>query len=111
MWAVVPLLLVGYIRQSIAARRIQPELSLRKLESIELDRAVLLYEKVCNRLKDFDQQLEHAKANASWWARHRRRAQIRRQYGDELADLEAYAHHLRSTIIRLRRRPIRRFKA
>jgi hypothetical protein len=104
LWAVLPGLSVGYVRQSMAARRIRPEFSLRNSEAVELDRAVLLYEKVCNRLR----QIRDDEAKASWWDRYRRRAETDAQVAEEREDLEAHALHLRATISRLQRRPIRR---
>jgi hypothetical protein len=44
-------------------------------------------------------------------ARYKHRKQVRRKFAAELQDLQSYAAHLRSTIIRLRCRPIQRFKS
>lgn len=109
LWAIPPVLLIGYMRQIFAARRVWTDFSLRKLETIELDRATLLYEKVSNRLKDIEKLGTGLKG--SWRSRYRHRARIRQQYGDELLDLTAYAQHLRALIIRVRRRPIQRLRA
>jgi hypothetical protein len=108
LWAVLPVLLLGYTQQSLAARRVRPEFSLRKSEVAELDRAVLLYEKACARLKEINDQGDGP--NAFWWGLIGRRADTPNQ-ADELQDLEAYAHHLRATIIRLRRRPLQRLRS
>ena len=108
LWAVLPGLLLGYVRQSLAARRIRPEFSLRKSEASELDRAVLLYEKVYRRLKEINDQ---SKAPESLWRVLCRRGNNHRHGTDELEDLEAYAHHLRVTIIRLKRRPLERLRS
>src|SRR5580700_11222613 len=51
LWAALPVLILGYVRQAQAARRIRPEFSLRKSEIAELDRAVALYDQICRRLK------------------------------------------------------------
>ena len=50
-WVILPSICIGYLRQMIASQRISLDFSLRRLESIELDRATLLYERVCNNLK------------------------------------------------------------
>jgi DnaJ domain len=109
LWLVLPGLLLCYMRQSLTARRIRPEFSLRKSEAIELDRAVLLYEKVCYRLQEINDQGESP--NGFWRALFGRGADIRQQHADELDDLEAHAHHLRATIIRLKCRPLQRLRS
>jgi hypothetical protein len=109
LWAMLPALSFAYVRQSLAARRMRPEFSLRKSEAVELDRAVLLYEKVCNRLRQIDARGDEAKP--SWRDLYRRRAEIDQQSAEEREDLEAHAHHLRATIARLQRRPIQRLTA
>jgi DnaJ-like protein len=101
-------LFAGCIHYSIAARRIRPEFPLRKLESIELTRALLLYEKVSTRLKEIYHDGEQA--GGAWLARYRRN-RLRDKLGAELEDLEAYACDLRQTIGRLRYRPIQRYKS
>ena len=108
-WIIMPALCVGCVRQIVAARRIPVDFSLRRLESIELDRATLLYERVCKNLQEIDRLAEDFKG--SLHNRYRHRAEIRRQYGKELEDLTSYAHHLRTMIIRIRRRPLQRFRA
>ena len=109
LWAVPPGLFLVYTRQSLVARRIRPEFSLRKSETIELDRAVQQYEKVCHRLKEINKQNE---GSGGFWRSHfGRRADIRQDVVDELDDLEAHAHHLRVTIIRLKRRPLQRIRS
>ena len=110
LWPVLPGLLFSYIRQSLVARRVRPEFSLRKTEAIELDRAVPLYEKVCRRLKEIDDQDEGQ--NGFWRVLFGRRADIPRPHADdELEDLKAHAHHLRLTIVRLKRRPFQRLRS
>jgi hypothetical protein len=106
--AALPLLLVLYVRYRVAARWLQPDLALRKLESIELQRAMLLYERACHRLKDIDR--ERGRDHRAWRARARERNERHRQFGAELEDLETYARDLRATITRLRGRPFRRYK-
>jgi len=104
LWAALPALVLGYIRQAQAARRIRPEFSLRKSEISELDRAIALYDQICRRLDTIEQQAE---APQHFW-----RALFDRT-GDapdaeERDDLQAHAQHLRGTIARLKRRPLQR---
>ena len=108
-WIIMPAFCVGCMRQIIAARRIPVDFSLRRLESIELDRATLLYERVCKNLQEIDRQGEDFKGSLR--NRYRHRAEIRRQYDKELVDLTAYAHHLRAMIIRIRCQPLQRFRS
>src|SRR5207237_292659 len=107
-WLILPSIWIGYLRQMIASQRISLEFSLRRLESIELDRATLLYERVSNKLKEIDRL--GAECKGSFRSRYRHRAKIRQQNGTELEDLTAYAHHLRAMIIRIRCRPLQRFR-
>lgn len=109
LWAVLPGLVFGYTRQWLAARRIRPQFSLRRSEAIELDRALLLYEKVCYRLKKINDQDEGA--NSCWRGLFGRRIEPPQHAIDELEDLEAHAHHLQWTIIRLKRRPLQRLRS
>ena len=109
LWAVSPALIVAYARQIVSARRVRREFSLRNLEAIELDRAILLYEKASICLKEIARRGDDT--DASLWTRYRLRAQAKRQYGSERKDLEAYAQHLRMTIIRLRQLPIERLRS
>jgi hypothetical protein len=106
--AVLPGLLFGYTRQSLAAWRSRPEFSLRKLEGIEFDRAVLLYEMVRTRLDEINDQRE---SSNGFWRALVRRADNRHRYADELDDLEAHAQHLHATISRLKRRPLQRLRS
>ena len=106
LWAVLPGLFLGYARLSLAARHIRPEFSLRKSEADELDRALLLYENVCCRLKDISAQDNGERGG--WRALFGRGVEMGQQYADERDDLEAHAHHLRGTIARLKRRPLQR---
>jgi hypothetical protein len=68
-----------------------------------------LYEKVFDRLQGIYCEGEHAEA--SLLARYKHRKKVGRKFAEELDDLQAYAAHIRSTIIRLRCRPIQRFKS
>src|SRR3954453_135233 len=99
--AVLPVLIIGLVRQTVLVRRLPSGFSLQKLEALELDRAILMYEKALSCLKEIDERRHDT--TASLWGRYRRRAEIERQYGSERKDLEAYARHLRTTIVRLRR--------
>jgi hypothetical protein len=104
--ATPPLLFAVYIHCRLAARHLQPDLTLRTLESIEVRRSVMLYEMVRRRVKEGC--VEHRQRGRTWW-RIAGRGAFRQQFR-ELADLEAYARDLRSTIIRLRSRPFKRYK-
>ena len=109
LWAALPLLILGYIRQAQTARRIRPEFSLRKSEISELDRAVALYEQVCRRLEAIEQPAEIPRR--FWRALFDRAEDGREADADERDDLQAHAQHLRGTIARLKRRPLRRLRA
>ena len=106
--AVLPVLFLFYVHYSLGARRCRSDFSLSKLEAIELQRAVLLYGKVAKRRKQIDR--ERRPVESGWRARWRSRAKFRKRFGKELEELEIYARDLRSTILRLRRRPIRHCK-
>jgi DnaJ-domain-containing protein 1 len=105
--AILPSLLAGYIRLVLVTRHLSPDFELRRLEANELQRAELLYRKISQRLKDIDRLGSSGK---SLRERLRRRAEIREQYDAEIRDLQACAHHLRASIVRLRRRPIQRLR-
>jgi hypothetical protein len=105
--ATPPVLFAVYIHCRIAARHLQPDLTLRTLESIEVRRSVTLYEMVRRRVKEGC--TEPRQRGRTWW-RSAGRGAFRQQFSKELADLEAYARDLRSTIIRLRGRPFKRYK-
>ena len=105
---VLPFLLFSFVYYSLEARRCRPDFALSNLEAIELRRAVLLYAKVADRRKEID--LQRAPGEPGWYARRCSRARFRLEFGKELEELESYARDLRSTILRLRRRPIRRCK-
>jgi DnaJ domain len=107
--AALPALLILYVRYSLKAKELGPDLSLGKLETIELQRAVLLYEKALGRREEIFRQ--RAPRGPGWRAWFRGRAEFRSKFGVELAELDRYARDLRSTIMRLRGRPIQRFKS
>jgi hypothetical protein len=104
LWAALPGLVLGYIRQVLAARKIRPEFALRKSESAELDRAVALYDQVCGRLETIEQ---HSETSTRFWhALFDRSGDV--PDAEERDDLQAHAQHLRGTIARLKRRPLQR---
>ncbi len=105
LWAVLPGLLLWYARQSLTLHRLRPEFWLRKSEQLELQRAARLYQNVCQRLAALDEQRD---AERPFW-----RAVFARTAdhpSEERDDLEAHAQHLRTTIARLKRRPLLRLK-
>jgi hypothetical protein len=103
---VLPALLIAYVMH--ARRRLSPDFSLRRLEAIELDRAEQLYRNISQRLTEIDRLARSE--TGSLWHRLRHRAQVRRDHSAELDDLRTGAAHLRASITRLRRRPIRRLR-
>jgi hypothetical protein len=108
LWAALPGLILGYVRQVLAAGKIRPEFKLRKSEVAELDRAVRLYDEVCGRLETIEQQVETPKR--FWRALFDRTDDVQVD-AEERDDLQAHAQHLRGTIARLKRRPLQRFYA
>lgn len=108
LWPVLPGLLLGYARQALAARYIRPQFALRKSETLELDRAVQLYEKVCRRLKSLENENEGSPG--FWQGFFHRKARIDRN-DDEVEDLQAHAQLLRETIVGLKRRPLKRLRS
>lgn len=109
LWPVLPGLLLGYVRLSLTVRCIRPAFSLQKYEASELDRALFLYDKVCCHITEIEQRA--ASVTSRWQSLFSRRAAGHRQDGDELEDLRAHASHLRSIIIKLKRRPLQRLRA
>jgi hypothetical protein len=107
--ASVPIWLALYLRCRAQARRRRPALSLGTLEAIEHERAVLLYAKAARRWRDIERQ--RPRPRRPWRAWYRRRVEFRKAYGAELEELIRYARDLRATIVRLRRRPIRRYRS
>jgi hypothetical protein len=106
--AVLPSLLVLYVHCSVEAAKRRRDHSLGRLETIELERAVLLYRKAARRREEI--YLERKNVGGGWRARYCSRASFRKTFGAELEELRCYARDLRATIARLRGRPIRRFK-
>jgi hypothetical protein len=107
--AILPGLFVGYVLYLIRAHKMKGNFYLARLEQIELDRAVLLYEKVFSRRREIFGEGEHDRPTLL--ARCRRRYKLKRRFAGELEELEAYGRHLRATIVRLRCKPIHRFKS
>jgi len=108
LWAALPGLLLGYARQSLAARRIWPDFSLRQSEAGELERAVTLYGTVSGRIEDIDAAQQ--RSAGFWRALVGGTAEIPERRAEEHEDLAAHAEHLRAAIVRLRRRPLRRLR-
>jgi hypothetical protein len=104
LWAALPGLILGYIRQALAARKIRPEFALRKSEISELDRAVALYDQVGRRLETIEQHTEMP--TRIWRALFDRTDDV--PDAEEYDDLQAHAQHLRGAIARLKRRPLQR---
>ena len=104
LWAALPGLILGYIRQVLAAQKIRPEFALRKSEISELDRAVALYDQVGRRLETIERQVEMP--TRLWRALFDRTDDV--ADAEERDDLRAHAQHLRGTIARLKRRPLQR---
>jgi|GEM_PF-1141531 len=107
LWAALPGLILGYIRQVWTARRMRPDFALRKSEAAELDRAVRLYDQVCRRLEAIEQQT----VTRFWQALLDRADDAPQTDADERDDLQAHAQHLRGTIARLKRQPLQRLRA
>jgi DnaJ domain len=109
LWGILPALLLAYGRQSLLARGPCPQFCLHKSEAAELDRALLLYQKISSRLKE----LEEDEQKRDWLGRIVLAVRSIADSPDagERADLEAHADHLRTTIIRLRGLPLDRLKS
>jgi hypothetical protein len=107
LWTALPALLLAYARQSMAMRGMRPEFSLRPSEAAELDRALLLYERVGRRLGDIDEQ----RPLGLWRALFLGPAEDECGGADDRENLKAYAGHLRATIVRLRGLPLERLRA
>jgi len=108
-FAVLPALCIVWVHQIVMARNVTSDFSLRDLESIELSRATLLYERAFTRLDELNKLIFDN--TGSFRVRNRRRAKLKQQHGEEVDDLTAYTHHLQATIVRIRRQPLRRFAA
>ena len=107
--AAMAAMLAAFILCSVHARKASTSFALGRLERVELDRAVLLYCKVADRLAEIER--EAALANGTLLARYKHRRQVHRRHATELADLNAYGAHLRAAIMRLRRRPLQRYRS
>ena len=107
--AVLPGLILGFTRKSLAVLHSRPQFSLCKSETVERDRAIALYETVCRRLKEVRDQ--GIRENRIWQLFFGCGADIRRPHADELEDLDAHAHHLGAAIVRLNRQPLERLKS
>ena len=94
LWTVLPVLLLGFIRQSMVARHILPEFALRKTETLELHRAATIYQKVSQRITEIDNQ-RHG-LNTLWRVFRGCVADIHPPRADELEDLKAHVKHLRA---------------
>jgi hypothetical protein len=107
--AVPPGLLVCYISYRLAARQLRPSFSLRPLESLELQRALLLYEMASRRIET---DCPPKKSRPRWWrVLWLRLGRDAARPGEEAEDLQIYLRDLRATIVRLRRRPFQRYKS
>jgi hypothetical protein len=111
LWAALPGLIFCYIRQALAMRRMRPQFSLHKSEAGELDRAVKLYDEVRRRIAGIEPAAEPTGASAVWRALFVRQDDDGTEGCEELEDLQAHARHLRSTIMGLKRRPLRRLQS
>src|SRR5580704_8672828 len=107
LWAALPGLILGYIRQVLAARKMRPEFALHPSEIAELNRAVALYDQVCRRLETIERQT--AAPTRFWRALFNRSSDV--PDAEERDDLQAHAQHLRGTIARLKRHPLQRLRA
>lgn len=108
LWGALPLLLIAYVRQSLAMRRIRPEFCLRKSEAAELDRALALYRHVGARLAEIE-----ARSRTSKSILHlifALQPDVERRNDEEREDLDAHARHLRVTIANLRGLPLERLR-
>ena len=108
LWAVLPVLVVVYARQSLVGSHRRPEFMLQKSEQSELKRAVTLYGQVRQRLAQIREGAELI--NGFWRAALRRQNNIP-EPNEELEDLTAYAQHLHAMIFRLRNQPLLRLNS
>jgi hypothetical protein len=108
LWAVLPALILTYIRQSLRGRHRKPEFILQKSERSELIRAVAVYERVRHRLQQLRESTELI--NGFWRAALARHQEIPEQ-SDESDDLKAHAEHLQAVIGRLRSQPLVRLNS
>jgi len=109
LWSVLPILLLAYARQSLLMRRTRPEVTLRKSEAAELERALVIYRGLNGRLAELETQARTAKGIL-----HLVLAlapDVEQVADEEREDLKAHARHLRATIAKLRGLPLRRLRA
>ena len=104
----LPLLFLCYARQRLRSRQIRSEFSLRRFESIELDRAIQVHNRLSQRITELK---ERDNRPFNWRTVLYRQTEISEQHADELDDLEAYAQHLQNTIVRLSRQPLQRLRS
>ena len=106
---VLPGIAAGYVLCKLRVRQACTDFSLGKLDSVELDRALLLYQLARERQDEIQRQC--AQVSGTLVARYRQRRRLHRTFAEERWQLGAYAAHLRSTIIRLRRAPVGRLRS
>jgi DnaJ domain len=106
--ALMLLSLAGLVRYKILASTVSVNFQLRSLESVELDRSLLLYKKVHDRRAEILKLAEQGQGDLL--TRYRQRNTVLQKFADELEDIEAYGRHLRATIVRLRRKPVQRLR-
>jgi DnaJ-domain-containing protein 1 len=104
----LPVVAALYLYCRVESNRIRPDLSLGKLERLELERAVLLYGKVCRRQEELYQL--RGQPSLGWRAWYRARTEFHKSFGAEVEELKSYASDLRYTITRLRNRPLERYR-
>jgi DnaJ domain len=109
LWPVSLLLIFAFVRQCLVVRRVPSNFPLRKSETVELDRATLLYEKTSGRIKEIR---EHGRPPARLWRSVLGSSVNFTEHDiDELDELEAHAQHLQATIVRLTRQPLMRLRS
>jgi len=109
LWPVLPILLLAYAHRSLSVRQISAEFSLRASETVELERAVRLYQTVSERLKVLG---DNAEMPCGFWrAILYGTGHAHQEHAGERDDLEAHAQHLRNAIISLKRQPLRRLRS
>lgn len=108
LWGTLPILLMAYVRQSVAMRRIRPEFCLRKSEAAELDRALAVYQNVCGRLAEIEAQSRTNKGILHLI--FALQPDVERRGDEEREDLDAHTRHLRATIAKLRGLPLGRLR-
>jgi DnaJ domain len=108
LWPALPLLVIGFIKQLLIARRIRPNFSLRRSETAELERAVALYEDVRSRIKEIGKR--ERPPSRRWPAFLAPSPNATEEEIHELEEFEAHAQHLRESIVRLRNQPLQRLR-